>query len=114
MSNSLDSLGWKKVIVDVREIMPMLKFPNIPNMVRRRSGLESSNSTLSESDHIAESRDVASAYSIPDDVFAFPLGHNTMVAAENYKLSTVFQGGRPIMDGLAKEIIEEIFAFEIK
>jgi len=37
-----------------------------------------------------------------------------MVAAENYKLSTVFQGGRPIMDGLAKEIIEEIFAFDIK
>ena len=83
MSNSLDSLGWKKVIVDVREHMPVSV--KIPNIVRKRSGLETSSSTISVSDQIGknaeskspekssseilESRDVASAFSIPEDVF---------------------------------------------
>ncbi len=122
MSNRLDSLGWKKVIVDLREHMPVSV--KIPNIVRRRSGSATladsldvskseSNSPSKPSAEILESRDVASAFSKPEDVFAFPLAHNTMVAAENHSLSIVFKGGRPLMDGLAKEMIEEIFAWNL-
>lgn len=120
MSNSLDCLGWKKVIVDVREHMPSFK---IPNMVKKKSGIESESFTNMENEEmqsldkgpsdILESRHVASAFSNYEDVLPFPLGHNTMVAVEKKSLTkSVFSGGRPLMDGLAKEILGEIFAWD--
>lgn len=124
MSNNLDSLGWKKVIVDVREHMPF-KIPNISNMVRKRSGYdaefavnnvsngESQSLEKSSFSDILESRHVASTFSGPEDALHFPLGHNTMVAVEKHGLSkSIFKGGRPLMDGLAKEIVGEIFAWD--
>mmetsp|Transcript_1412 Transcript_1412/g.2576 ORF Transcript_1412/g.2576 Transcript_1412/m.2576 type:complete len:607 (-) Transcript_1412:4794-6614(-) len=124
MSICMDELGWKKVIVDVREHMPVsIKIPKI--VKKRSSGLQSSssdmdsnNGEIDSSDRstklgIFESRDVANAFSSPSDVLAFPLGHNTLVAVEKHGLSkTVFQGGRPLMDELAKEIVEEILAWD--
>lgn len=120
----MDELGWKKVIVDVREQMPVsIKIPNI--VKKKSSGLQSSSSDTDSNNAevdsaeklpklgIFESRDIANAFSTPDDVLAFPLGHNTLVAVEKHGLSkTVFQGGRPLMDELAKEIVEEILAWD--
>jgi len=125
MSTCMDELGWKKVIVDVREHMPVAI--KIPNIVRRKSSGMKSSSSEAESNRvditntedkepkygIYESRDIANAFSTPSDVLAFPLGHNTLVAVEKHGLSkTVFQGGRPLMDELAKEIVEEILSWD--
>lgn len=125
MSVSMDELGWKKVIVDVREHMPVsIKIPKI--IKKRSSGLQSSSSDTESSNNAEvdtadklpkigtfESRDIANAFSSPSDVLAFPLGHNTLVAVEKHGLSkTVFQGGRPLMDELAREIVEEILAWD--
>jgi len=134
MSNSMDRLGWKKVIVDLREQMPVsFRLPRIPSLMKRSTGNDSSiaqessmnsdssysgeesastsiySSIHSADNNVVESRDVASAYSTPEDVIAFPLGHNTMVAVEkSIYTSRVFKGGRPLMDNLAKELLEEI------
>ncbi len=142
MSESLDKLGWKKVIVDLRNEMP-IKLPHPRRFVKKfsseindsqiidegsssiNSSIRSCNSdkcsefgekmaTLSSVDsNILESRDVANAYSTSDDVIAFPLGHNTMVAVEQSRLTFVFKGGRPLMDRLAKEMIDEILNFDV-
>lgn len=124
MSTCMDELGWKKVIVDVREHMPVSI--RIPSIVKRKSSGMQSSSSDSDSNGtdsnsvekipkygIVESRDIANAFSTPTDILAFPLGHNTLVAVEKHGLSkTVFQGGRPLMDELAKEIVQEILAWD--
>jgi hypothetical protein len=124
MSTGMDELGWKKVIVDVREHMPSIR---IPKMVKRKSSSlhslsidgdnSSADSHSSESSTaglgVVESRSIANFYSSASDVLPFPLGHNTLVAVEKHGLSnSVFKGGRPVMDGLAKEIVEEILAWD--
>ena len=130
MSSAMDQLGWKKVIVDLRNEMPM-KLPvpkprNIfPRIVKKISG-DSSSEPQSEvgngkdktiefstdTQKVLESRDVDQAFSIPDDFIGFPLGHNTMVAVAQSRLTFVFKGGRPLMDKLGVEMIDEILSFD--
>jgi len=113
----MDELGWKKVICDVREHMPVSI--KIPSIVRKKNpdsniddGPDSRSTDFSTPSGILESRDVANAFSNPEDVLTFPLGHNTIVAVEKHRMTaSVFKGGRPLMDGLAKEIVEEILAW---
>lgn len=154
MSSALDQLGWKKVIVDLRNEMPMtLPVPKRPRNILPRIVKKWNRDTVESSSHreevavdkkgseesefgndvvvsspssddvinpsssqnkILESRDVANAYSIPDDFIAFPLGHNTMVAVAQSRFTFVFKGGRPLMDKLAVEMIDEILNYEIK
>eukprot|EP00551_Chaetoceros_affinis_P009532 CAMPEP_0203672064 /NCGR_PEP_ID=MMETSP0090-20130426/7678_1 /ASSEMBLY_ACC=CAM_ASM_001088 /TAXON_ID=426623 /ORGANISM="Chaetoceros affinis, Strain CCMP159" /LENGTH=747 /DNA_ID=CAMNT_0050537295 /DNA_START=398 /DNA_END=2641 /DNA_ORIENTATION=- len=128
MSSAMDQLGWKKVIVDLRNEMPMkLPMPKprniLPRIVKKFSSeiSESQNELENDKDKaiefsptsrkILESRDVDQAFSIPDDFIGFPLGHNTMVAVAQSRLTFVFKGGRPLMDKLAVEMIDEILSF---
>jgi hypothetical protein len=138
MSSGLDQLGWKKVIVDLRNEMPMkLPVPRprriFPRIVKKWNSdvtdaeseivadkvkdyefdKMSSTPVSPSSSKILESRDVANAYSIPDDFIGLPLGHNTMVAVPQSRLTFVFKGGRPLMDKLAEEMIDEILNFDI-
>lgn len=131
MSSSLDKLGWKKVIVDLRNEMPIkLPVSRLSRIVRKFSSdvsdsdvnegiekcsSESKSKTMNETpqNKVLQSKDVANAYSTPDDFIAFPLGHNTMVAVAQSRLTFVFKGGRPLMDNLAEEMINEILKFEI-
>ena len=132
MSSALDQLGWKKVIVDLRNEMPVkLPIPQrprniLPRIVKKLS-LDSQIDEVTENTEelefdpsftkpspskVLESRDVANAYSIPDDFIGFPLGHNTMVAVAQSRFTFVFKGGRPLMDKLALEMIDEILNFD--
>lgn len=131
MSAALDQLGWKKVIVDLRNEMPMkLRVPRVPKMVKKWNSdtlIDSTTEVKNDKDtefdlndngtdspsKILESRDVANAYSSPDDFIYFPLAHNTMVAVAQSRLTFVFKGGRPLMDSLAVEMIEEILNFVV-
>jgi hypothetical protein len=63
---------------------------------------------------IVSSKDLASAVAIPEDNrVALPLGHNMIVAFSRSRLSTFMnKGGRPVVDALAKELVEDIFAWD--
>lgn len=158
MSASLDSLGWKKVFIDVRQEIPLrvalprsksirrtLKRNLIVNPLRLRKslsemvlsttstrssnteetgGYDSDDSTSSRPSAmhrlrqkgVVESRDVASVVSTPDDMrLSFPLGHNLMVALSRDGISGgLYKGGRPVMDSLAKELVHDIFDWDLE
>ena len=187
MSNSLDSLGWTKVFIDIRKEIPLGVSVSIPKSLRNGIGkslLTSSkrlilgdmnqssilddlrnataaggggssasnnyttgsatqstetNSAISvspdcddidENDEtlpqsaiqklrqkgVVESRDVASAVSIPEDMrFHFPIGHNLMVAKDGgVVLGSLYKGGRPVMDALAKRLVKDIFGWTLE
>ena len=144
MSSSLDKLGWKKVFVDIRKEMPSVELPkSIGNSLRMRrlnsgdakigdsgsnhstnsanSGAESEDNNENvqnlqalKKQKLVSSKDVASAFAIPEDNrVALPLGHNMIVAFSRSRLSTFMnKGGRPVVDALAKELVEDIFAWD--
>jgi hypothetical protein len=63
---------------------------------------------------IVGSREVAEAMKAPvvENVFHWPIGHNMIVAFSRNRVSTYFnRGGRPIVDALAKELVDDIFAW---
>lgn len=127
MSSSLDRLGWKKVFVDVRKQMPSVE---IPKVLRRSSapGLETSeggegnkaSATITnkveqlKKRKIVQSKDVADAVSSSvDNRVALPLGHNMIVAFSRNRVFTYAnKAGRPIVDSLAKELVEDIFKWD--
>ena len=128
MSTALDALGWKKVFVDVRKEMPMSV--RIPRRLGRR-GLNNrnhDNSSGSEEDAtapldvlrqkgIVESRDVATAVKMdtsdPYHRLSLPMGHNMIVAFSRTRMSAYMnKGGRPVVDALAKELVEDIFSWK--
>lgn len=99
MSNSMDKLGWKKVLVDLRNEMP----------VKVKVPLRTSSTPEHQSNSVLRSSEVIETFKDPSDaVLGFPLGHNTMVAIEKHRLSVLFKGGRPLMDDLSHEVVEEI------
>ena len=162
MSTSLDSLGWKKVFVDMRKGVPKISIPkSIPKVLRGAGSYstsggvvdnESSSSVderiIEESDSssspassdagsevqppppnvepihrfkpkgVLSSKEVAASVlttALPDEEMAFhwPMGHNMIVAFSRSRWSTkMYKAGRPVVDALAKELVEEIFAFE--
>jgi Putative serine esterase (DUF676) len=138
MSLSLDSLGWKKVFVDMRKEVPRIVVPKslVKVKLRRRSNSDtedtsSESSTSSDRSSEAEtssantttttkntttvsSKDVAAAVTALPDVVGlyWPLGHNMIVAFSRSRWSTYMnKAGRPVVDGLAKELVDDIFAW---
>ena len=99
MSNCMDKLGWKKVLVDLRNEMPVkLKIPRLsPASIQKQSS-----GVLRSSEVVENFKDPS------DDIIGFPLGHNTMVAVEKHRFSVLFKGGRPLMDDLAFDMVKEI------
>lgn len=136
MSNSLDQLGWKKVFVK----MPISV--DIPRLRKKKENMLSSLSSshgdsshssdsgdmielpLASSDYggaeeekdlvgVLESKDVKFAVSSPHSMH-FPFAHNMMVAFARGRVSrAAFKAGRPLMNDLAKEIVNEIIQHKI-
>jgi hypothetical protein len=60
------------------------------------------------------SRDVAAAVTAPmfEEKLHWPVGHNMMVAFSRSRWSTYMnKGGRPVVDSLAKELVQDIFTW---
>jgi hypothetical protein len=137
MSTRLDALGWKKVFVDIRKEVPRIAIPRrLSEGIRKRTSLLVSKNTgdlpsspcNSEEDvtasmhelkqkKVVESRDVAkSVKEDPADPYHrlhLPVGHNMIVAFSRSRISTFMnKGGRPVVDALAKELVEDIFAWK--
>ena len=127
MSISLDQLGWKKVFIDIRREMPSVEIPKSIRNIRRNSDssvvVDSHNTdtdkdlTLLKTKKVVSSRDVATAVSssATDNRLYYPMGHNMIVAfSRSRRSSLINKGGRPIVDALAKELVEDIFKWNKK
>ncbi len=142
MSTNLDCLGWKKVFVDIRREIPIgMSLPSTllkrtkseiataatsddttamegresPLPPRRTHSLElrATLQDLRQRGRV-ESRDVAMAVcSAGDNTWNLPIGHNMIVAFSRSRISTLInKGGRPVVDALAKELVEDIFSWK--
>jgi len=103
MSKNLDSLGWTKVFVDMRKEIPIsTKLPLMSNSCPIR--------TLSSNRKAVTSKDLCDAISSGGGGrISLPFGHNSICAFERGSFSTAFnKGGRPVMDSLAINLIEDI------
>lgn len=103
MSKNLDSLGWTKVFVDMRKEIPIsAKLPLVSNSCPIR--------TLSSNRKAVTSKDLCDAISSGGGGrISLPFGHNSICAFERGSFSTAFnKGGRPVMDSLAINLIEDI------
>jgi hypothetical protein len=132
MSTSLDRLGWKKVFVDMRQEIPFVELPASaffskmrklrsesillsPNQSQRKktngpANLHALTNQQQEQRTVYRSKDVANAVALQsDNRLSLPLGHNIICAFSRTRLSTfLYQGGRPVVDALAKELVEDI------
>lgn len=121
MSESLDKLGWKKVFIDIRSELPTVELPQ--SFRKRQLSLRNTDvtaddmkciHTLKKQRKSLPSKDLASAIALPNDNrVSWPLGHNMIVAFSRSRMSTFMnKGGRPVVNAVAKELVEDIFAWE--
>ncbi len=130
MSKCLDSLGWKKVFVDMRDEIPIgMPLPSfqMPNIVAmkppflRSLTLSSSSSEISWSEEsvitsqsdskFAQSKELTQMFCASKYKISLPMGHNMIVA--HTKPNSTFgnalnQRGQPVMDSLAQELVHEL------
>ena len=136
MSTALDALGWTKRFVDIRREVPRIAIPrSFSKGIRKRANLLSKSTgdlqplgSSSEEDvteslddlklkKVVESRDVAKSVKLdandPYHRLHLPVGHNMIVAFSRSRFSTFMnKGGRPVVDALAKELVEGIFSWK--
>ena len=116
MSHCLDSLGWKKVFVDLRNEIPIgLNVPRLPRSGQKSPQKKEPASHALKQRDVIGSADVAKATGSPPDRnrISFPMGHNMIVAfSRDNKAATFYKGGRPVVNALANELVELIFAWE--
>ena len=105
MSSSLDSLGWRKILIDIRMETPAISLPMFESWGSRCpiSQLKSLSSEVTSSD-LAEAISTSSSCRI-----GLPLGHNAICAFSRGAVSTALNsGGRPVMDSLALDLTDDI------
>jgi hypothetical protein len=98
MSRRLDAMGWTKVLVDVR--------PHLPSLSRKKKNAEQR--LLDNNDNVTPltARQLLERFG-GGQLLSIPLGHTVMVANAKDGLNRwLTQGGKPIMDYLAKTMIE--------
>jgi hypothetical protein len=115
MSTALDALGWKKVFVDIRKEIPIKITMGRRNSQGDGEGEEDvCNMDNLKRKKVVESRDLATAMKLDSsEGLHLPMGHNMIVAFSRSRISTYMnKGGRPVVDALAKELVENIFSWK--
>ena len=135
MSVSLDSIGWKKVFVNLQNEMLSIKLPwpawarwdrLLKSLWGKRSNkcgvLMTRNNLCALKKHkTVSSRDIMNAVNdanlnTDEDnhiILRVPTGHNMIVAFSRSRISTFLnKGGRPLVGSLAKEFVRDIFLVE--
>lgn len=101
LATRLDHLGWTKVFCDVRKSLVAAPVPFV----------EKSPYELPETSDTYTSRQLWDAYAtfFSDNRWHLPVGHTMMVVNSKTEFQArMNSGGQPIMDKLAKEIMDEI------
>ena len=110
MSSSLDSLGWTKHLIDIRKNVARL-----PSIFKSEAVCAIRQMKMTSDDGKVTSQDLEKAIAQTDSLFNLPLGHNAICAFERGTPSKNFNsGGRPVMDSLAIELVNEISKYDIK
>jgi len=112
MSSSLDALGWTKHLIDIRKNVAKLPsiFKSDDNAVCAIRQMK-----MTSDDGKVTSQDLERAIAKTDSLFNLPLGHNAICAFERGTPSKNFNsGGRPVMDSLAIEVVNEISMYDIE
>ncbi|CAJ1935153.1 unnamed protein product [Cylindrotheca closterium] len=113
ISKRLDQLGWTKVLIDVRHEMPI----NLNTAVDNESASTSSTSSTSSTEDANEQKQQKQQWTAKELLEQFdtgrlkslPIGHMVMVAnSKNEFYRNMCKPGIPIMDYLAREIINSI------
>lgn len=120
MSISLDRLGWKKVFIDLQKEMLSFRIPDFACEMDRKSDSESSDDLdlrdLKKTKETVTSKDIVNAVNRNSSdnnrfVLRAPFGHNMIVAFSRDRLSSFLnKGGRPLVDALANDFVQDIFA----
>lgn len=109
LSVALDSLGWKKVFVDVRDLLPFsipIPFVKEPKLVDhcRKEKSEGRLGTM-------ESRQIIPFLSSSNRI-SFPYGHTTMVAnSKSDFVAWLNSNGRKIMNRFAVELVDDMLSW---
>lgn len=107
MSACLDSLGWKKVFIDIRKEIPSVPILKSNRMECPVSQLKSSSTEVRSCDLDR----VLSSSSIHR--LSLPMGHNAICAFSRGKVSSIVNsGGRPVMDSLALDLADAISSWD--
>jgi hypothetical protein len=108
MSVALDSLGWKKVFVDVRDLLPFsLKIPWI-NEKSILDHTKKNSENCCNDDVIFESRELIPFVTASNRI-SIPMGHTTMVANSKTEfISWLNSKGRSVMDNFAVELVNDM------
>jgi hypothetical protein len=103
LARHLDSLGWTKVWIDVREWIPSYRTSSDHEVLSSEALLRSKEVTSRELFQSPLNR-------LNDLSRTFPMGHTIMVAnSKSEWYATLNAGGRPVMDRVAKDLIHAIF-----
>jgi len=104
MCQKLDSLGWKKVFVDLRQNIPLgVPLPDSGKSI----------DLLRQNESVTSAK-LSSVLRFPNKKLVLPIGHNMIIAFSRNKISNmIHKGGRPIMDELAEELVDEIFKWKL-
>jgi len=109
LSLALDSLGWKKVFVDVRDLLPLsipipfVKEPKLVNHYQKEKS-EGGLGTM-------ESRQIIPFVSSSNRI-SFPNGHTTMVAnSKSDFVAWLNSNGRIIMNQFAAELVNDMLSW---
>ena len=115
MSSSLDSLGWKKVFVDIRREIPLaVSLPVGSNIDPiHNCPIQKLKKTANK---VVESRDLAKAVSGNPSkaMISLPLGHNAIVAMSRGAVTLAMNGGgMPVVDSLATHLTDDISSWAV-
>jgi len=121
MSNKMDALGWTKVFIDVRDIIPGPRFnyPSVAGQTTRRqiwsNFLQKKLSTSNADNDIrVTSQDLARLMN-GSETLGIPMGHQVMVAnSKSKRYSAMTANGKPVMDKLANDLVHSILKTEEK
>lgn len=114
MSSSLDSLGWKKVFVDIRREIPLAVSLPVGSNIDPIHNCPIQK--LKTANKVVESRDLAKAVSGNPSkaMISLPLGHNAIVAMSRGAVTLAMNGGgMPVVDSLATHLTDDISSWAV-
>jgi len=115
MSTKLDALGWNKIFVDLRDLVPTFSIPN--PFWKHDSTVRSKWKIREEQGPQNISYQEIKDNMIQAEKYSFPLGHIVLIANSKSKWhSKVTNNGKPIMDQMATQLLHDIlsFSFEVE
>jgi len=97
MSECLDSLGWTKVLLDIRDDLP---FPSISNPFKKKEEQKIPDK------EVWTAKELTDVFDRTGPSWKIPLGHQvSSVNSKNKMYSRISSGGKPTMDQLGEDLL---------